>query len=81
MNKAIQTIDYSVDVASGTYGLANIQTILGIVLLVLSIASILFKMGFSIYTHIKNKQFAEIQKDLDQAKEEIEKLKDGDINE
>lgn len=78
MNKAIQTIDYSVDVASGTYGLANIQTILGIVLLVLSIASILFKMGFSIYTHIKNKQFAEIQKDLDQAKEEIEKLKDGD---
>lgn len=81
MNKAIQTIDYSVDVASGTYGLANIQTILGIVLLVLSIASILFKMGLSIYTHIKNKQFAEIQKDLDQAKEEIEKLKDGDINE
>ena len=78
MNKTIQTIDYSVDVASGTYGLANIQTILGIVLLVLSIASILFKMGFSIYTHIKNKQFAEIQKDLGQAKEEIEKLKDGD---
>ena len=81
MNKAIQTIDYSVDVASGTYGLANIQTILGIVLLVLSIASILFKMGFSIYTHIKNKQYAEIQKDLDQAKEEIEKLKEGDHDE
>ena len=81
MNKTIQTIDYSVDVASGTYGLANIQTILGIVLLVLSIASILFKMGFSIYTHIKNKQYAEIQKDLDQAKEEIEKLKEGDHDE
>lgn len=81
MNKTIQTIDYSVDVASGTYGLANIQTILGIVLLVLSIASILFKMVFSIYTHIKNKQYAEIQKDLDQAKEEIEKLKEGDHDE
>ena len=81
MKRSIQMIDYSVDVASGSYGLANIQTILGIVLLVLSIASILFKMGFSIYTHIKNKQYQEIQKDLDQAKEEIEKLKDGDLNE
>lgn len=81
MKKSIQMIDYSVDVASGSYGLANIQTILGIVLLVLSIASILFKMGFSIYTHIKNKQYAEIQKDLDIAKEEIEKLKDGEKNE
>ena len=81
MKRSIQMIDYSVDVASGSYGLANIQTILGIVLLVLSIISILFKMGFSIYTHIKNKQYQEIQKDLDQAKEEIEKLKDGDLNE
>lgn len=80
MNKSIQAIDYSVDVASGTYGLANIQTILGIVLLVLSICSILFKMGFSIYTHIKNKEYKEIQDDLDKAKEELEKLKDGDNN-
>ena len=31
-----------------------------------------------IYTHIKNKQYKEIAKDLDKAKEEIEKLKDGD---
>lgn len=81
MNKAIQTIDYSVDLASGAYGLANIYTILGIILLILSISSILFKMGFSIYTHIKNKQFAKIQEDLDHAKEELEKLKDGENNE
>ena len=81
MNKKIQIIDYSVDVASGSYGLSNIQTILGIILLVLSIASILFKMGFSIYTHIKNKQYDKIQKDLDIAKEEIQKLKDGENDE
>lgn len=81
MKRSIQIIDYSVDVASGSYGLANFQTILGIILLVLSIASILFKMGFSIYTHIKNKEYDQIQKDLDQAKEEIEKLKDGENNE
>lgn len=80
MNRYIQGIDYSVDVASGSYGIANIQTILGIILLVLSICSILFKMGLSIYTHIKNKQYKEIAEDLDKAKEEIEKLKDGDNN-
>lgn len=78
MNKSIQAIDYSVDVASGSYGIANIQSVLGIILLVLSICSILFKMVFSIYTHIKNKQYKEIIEDLDKAKEEIEKLKDGD---
>ena len=39
--KTLKMIDYSVDVASGSYGLANIQTILGIILLVLSIISIL----------------------------------------
>ena len=32
MNKYIQGIDYSVDVASGSYGIANIQSILGIIL-------------------------------------------------
>lgn len=78
MNKTLQVIDYSVDVSSGAYGITNIQSILGIILLVLSILSILYKMGLSIYTHIKNKQYKEIAEDLDKAKEEIEKLKDGD---
>ena len=81
MRKSIQLIDYSVDVASGGYGLANIQSILGIILLVLSILSILFKCGFSIYTHIKNKQYKEIENDLEKAQEEIEKLKEGKNNE
>ena len=80
MNKTLQIVDYSVDVTSGAYGLANIQTILGIILLILSILSILFKCGLSIYTHIKNKKYEEIVNDLDKAKEEIEKLKDGDNN-
>ena len=81
MRKSLQIIDYSVDVTCGAYGLANIQTILGIVLLVLSILSILFKCGLSIYTHIKNKEYKEIAEDLDKAKEELEKLKEGEDHE
>lgn len=79
--KTLKMIDYSVDVASGSYGLANIQTILGIILLVLSIISILYKTALSIYQHVKNKEYKEIADDLAKAKDEIEKLKDGDIHE
>lgn len=78
MKKEIQIIDYSVDVASGTYGLANFQTILGIICLILSICSILYKMIYTIIIHIKEKKYEEIGKDIDKGKQEIEKLKDGD---
>lgn len=80
MRKSLQALDYSVDVSSGAYGIANIQSILGIILLVLSICSILYKMGLSIYTHFKNKKYKEIAEDLDKAIDEINKLKDGDNN-
>lgn len=81
MPKSLQAIDYSVDLASASYGLTFIHTILGILLLILSICSILYKMVLSIYTHAKNKQYKEIAKDLDEAKEKLEKLKDGEKNE
>ena len=81
MRKSLQIIDYSVDVTGGAYGLTNIQTILGIILLILSILSILFKCGLSIYTHIKNKEIEKIQEDLEQATKELEKLKEGDHDE
>ena len=54
--KKLLTIDYTVDVASGSYGLVNIQTILGIILLILSILSIIIKSVMTIYIHIKNLQ-------------------------
>lgn len=78
--KKLVTIDYAVDVASGGYGLANIQTILGIILLILSILSIIIKSVITIYIHIKNKNYNGIIEELEQAKEELEKLKDGDSN-
>lgn len=77
MRKSLQALDYSVDVSSGAYGIANIQSILGIILLVLSICSVLYKMGLAIYTHFKNKEYKEIAEVLDKTKEEIEKIKDG----
>ena len=76
--KKLLTIDYTVDVASGSYGLANIQTILGIILLILSILSIIIKSVMTIYIHIKNKNYNGVIEELEKTKEELEKIKDGD---
>lgn len=78
--KKLMTIDYAVDVASGSYGLVNIQTILGIILLILSILSIIIKSVITIYVHIKNKNYNGVIEELEKTKEELEKLKDGDSN-
>lgn len=78
--KKLMTIDYAIDVASGSYGLANIQTILGIILLILSILSIIIKSVITIYVHIKNKNYNGVIEELEKAKEELEKLKDGESN-
>lgn len=79
--KKLMTIDYSVDAASGAYGIANIQNILGIICLVLSILSILYKMIYTIIVHIKDKKFDEISNELDEAKKKIEELEEGVKNE
>lgn len=78
--KKLTTIDYAVDVASGSYGIANIENILGIILLILSILSIIIKSVMAIYIHLKNKNYNGIVKEINKAKEEIEKIKDGDEN-
>lgn len=80
MSKTIQALDYSVDVASGSYALANIHEILGIILLVLSICSILYKMIYTIIVHAKNKEYKEIADEIEKAKEEIENFKESDFN-
>lgn len=76
MSKSLYVIDYTVDAGSASYGLANIQTVLGIVLLILSIISIIFKCVLSIYTHVKNKEIEKITDDLDAAASELGKLKE-----
>lgn len=85
--KKLTTIDYAVDVASGSYGIVNIQNILGIILLILSITSIIIKGVMTVYIHFKNKDYNGVLKALEQTseqlektKEELEKIKDGDDN-
>ena len=68
----LKYLDYTVDATGSAWGLANIQQILGVTVLILSILSFLCKIVYSIYQHIKNAKYDEISSELDKAKGELE---------
>lgn len=55
-------------------GVSDIENILNIVLLCVSIFAILWRAGYTIYIHIKQKNFDKIGDEIDKAKDEIENL-------
>ena len=55
-------------------GVSDIENILNIVLLCVSIFAILWRAGYTIYTHIKQKNFDKIGDEIDKVKDEIENL-------
>lgn len=55
-------------------GVSDIENILNIVLLCVSIFAILWRAGYTIYQHIKEKKFDKIGDDINNAKDEIENL-------
>ena len=72
--KMINACDYTVDAVGSAYGLANIQTILGIIVLVLTIFNILFKMCIAIYNKVKKREYEAITKVVDEAIEQLEEV-------
>lgn len=60
-----------------TIGIANIKDILGIVLIALQVAIILYKTGVSIYKKVQNRNYDDILADLDKAQKELEELKNS----
>ena len=68
-----------------TVSVTDLNNILNIILLVISILSILVRASISIYNHYKEKKYNEIANDLEKTKDEIETIinkedkKDGKI--
>lgn len=60
-----------------TIGIANIKDILGIVLIILQVAIILYKAGVSIYKKVQARKYDDILADLDKAQKELEELKNS----
>ena len=70
-------VEDGVIVAGVSYGIAEIQTILGIILLALNIGLILYKMIYKIVTHVKNKEFDKIDDDIQDAIDSVKEQKDN----
>lgn len=70
----------SVSVLSGAFALTDIENILSIIILVISILNILYNMIYRIIKHVKNKQYDEISNDFDIAKNELEEIKEKEKN-
>ena len=63
-------------------GLSQIETLLGISLLIVQLGIVLYKGIYAIIKHIKNKEFNEVIDDLENIKDELEDIKEdiGDNN-
>lgn len=72
--KYINNIENAFNFLGIFYGINNVEQFLGIILLVLNIFLILLKTIYKIILKIKNKQY-NIEKDIENAIDEIEKLK------
>lgn len=65
-----------ISVATGAFGIANIKEILGIIVLILSILNILINLALRIYHKVKERKYDQIPSDINNAIDEINKIKD-----
>lgn len=73
-NEKYDIISNCTSICTGAFGIANIQEILGVIVLILSILNILITTGFKAYNHIKEKKYVKIKDDIEDAKRELEEL-------
>ena len=67
-------ISNGISILTGSFALANIQEILSIIILVISILNILVNMSIKIYNKIKTNKYDEIPNDINEASEQLENL-------
>ena len=76
--KHINVLEDFLIIGGTAISLSMIQTILGIVILSCQVVLILIKAGLKIYNLIKEKKYKEVEQCIDDAKGELENLKDKD---
>lgn len=72
----IEKIENGLIVLASLFGLANMESILGIIILAFQIVIILYKFGVKIYNKIKKKEYDILLEDIEQATSELKQLQD-----
>ena len=75
----VQNIIEDVLIATGIgISLVDMQQVLSIILLVFNVLWILWKFGYRVYLHIKNKNYSAIGDEIKDATDDLEKLTNKD---
>lgn len=75
--KVYNSIENATIALGVVFGISNIESVLGIILLSLQVGLILWKVGYKVYLRIKYKQLDKIQKDIEDAMDELEQIKNN----
>lgn len=75
MKKLLDTCETGINVLGVALATSDLENILNLVLLIISIAAILFRGGYAIYQKIKDKKYSEIAKELEDTHKALEDLK------
>lgn len=76
----IKTLDNIMNAIGLTFGLANIQSILGIIILCLNITCIIFKAICIIYNKIKNKDINGAIEEVNKTIDKLQEIKEREKN-
>lgn len=80
MEKLKDIIDYGLSSISLSWALIDIENVLSIILLILSLINLLYKMIRDIYFAIKNKKYDSIDNIIEDTIDEIKNIKEGENN-
>lgn len=69
---------YTLSIFSILWSVDNINSALGIILMILSILNILWTAGLKVYDAIKNKKYSDVSKILEDTTEQIKDLQEED---
>lgn len=63
-------------VLTGSVGIQQIESIIGIISVSLSVLWILFKLALKVYQALKNKDYSNLENNINKTKEELDKIKE-----
>lgn len=80
MKKVFDACETGLNVLGVAIGVSDVESILNVILLIVSIAAILFRAGYAIYQHCKEKNYSKIAEELESAKKQLEQLQAKEDN-
>ncbi len=80
MKRVLDVCETGLNIVGVAIGVSDIESLLNVILLIVSILAILFRAGYAIYQHVKEKNYSKIADELESAKKQLEQLQAKEEN-